>query len=121
MDLTHLKTIKWKSVTVFPEDGENLVVLECETKKQAMDFLNLLLNHDFNFSIDRSSSETHRLIINFDKGNFKVSITAKDEILSKYFATKKINVVTTGFDIKGQLACLDGRLPIKDLHIFNLN
>ena len=121
MDLNHLKTIKWKSLTVFQEDEKNIVVLECETKKQAMDFLNLLLNYDFNFSIDRTNAESHRLIITFDNGKFKVSINSQKDILSKYFETKKINLVTTGFDLSGQLACLTERIPINDLHIFNLN
>lgn len=41
MDLNHLKTIKWKSLTIFKEDNKNLVVLECETHRQAIDFLEL--------------------------------------------------------------------------------
>lgn len=121
MDLNHLKTIKWFSLTIFKEGDENLVVLECKTQTQAEDFLTLLQNYDFNFSIDRTNSESHRLIITFDNDKFRVSINPQKDILSKYFATKKINVVTTGFGLSGQLACLPDRIPIKGLHIFNLN
>ena len=90
MNLEHLKTIKWKSVTVFQENSQNLVVLECENKQQAMDFMNLLLQFDFNFSIDRNL-KFPKLNISFDNSGFKVSAFLKEDILTKYFSNKNIN------------------------------
>lgn len=117
----NLNSIKWKSLTVFPENGNNLVVLECETHQQAVDFLTILSNNDFAFSIERTIPERPKLTITFSEVGIRVSVVLQQDILSKYFATKKINSLTTGFDVDGSLACLDDRLAIRDLHILNLN
>lgn len=117
----NLSSIKWKSITVFKEADNNLVVLECETHKQSVDFFNLLLNNDFTFSIDKTIPDLPKLAITFSEVGIRTSIVLQKDILSKYFETKKINLLTTGFDVNGELACLDERLKIRDLHILNLN
>lgn len=120
MDMNKLSLIKWKGLTVFPENGKNLVVLECENGEQARDFFDVLLVNKFTFSIDYSNSEYPRLIIDFT-GGVRFSILLAKDILSKYFANRQINLLTTGFDIGRQLACLDDRLEITHLHTFSLN
>ena len=121
MDYNKLPSIKWIALTVFQEEGQNLVVLECKTHEQATDFFELLYTYDFSFSIDYSNLESPRLAITIPSAGLRVSILLGTDILTKYFATKNINLLTTGFDMNGGLACLDDRLEIKELHTFNLN
>jgi hypothetical protein len=121
MDLNKLPYIKWIGLTIFQEAKGNLVVLECKTHEQATDFFELLSTYDFSFSIDRSNSEYPKLTITVLSAGYKVSIKLEKDILSKYFATRNINLLTTGFDMNGGLACLDDRLEIEELHTFNLN
>ena len=93
----NLNSIKWKSLTVFPEDGNNLVVLECETNKQAVDFFTILSHNDFNFSIDKTKPDQPKLTITFSEVGIRVSIVLQQDILSKYFKPK-LNCVSSIFN-----------------------
>ena len=117
----NLTALSWIGVGVFKEDDGYLLVLECKTQEGAMNFYQLLATNTFRISYGRTPEGELTYKINFLEDCLSASITPKDDILFKYFISNQIVMVTTGFDINGDIACLDKRIEVSGINFISLN
>jgi hypothetical protein len=114
-----LDTIFWRATTVFPK--ESLVVLECENYAQSLNLVKLLLANDFNFKMGTEENGFPAFVITFTNTPLVKYFIAMDDKLFKDFDDGKIHYITAGFDIDGELACLEDRISIKGMQFSSAN
>lgn len=112
--------LSWIGVGVFKEDDGYLLVLECKNEEGAMNIYQLLATNEFRISYGTQEGKlTYK--INFLTDRLSAEIYPKDNILFKYFIANQIITVTTGFDLNGDLACLDKRIEVSGINFTSLN
>jgi hypothetical protein len=114
-----LDSIYWRALTVFPK--ENLLVLECVNYEQSLNLIKILLDNDFNFKIGEEENGFPAFVITFTNTPFIKYLIAANDKLFKYFANNQIQYITTGFDIDGEVACLEDRINIKGMIFSSVN
>ena len=110
-----IKKIKWKGISIFPEQTGYLLVLLCENEYQSNQLFDLMQNNEFKFLFGDSEGNSILLVLNFVEKNISASLPMKEDKIFRHFEGGFINSVTTGFEVGTDgIACNPGRIDILD-------